>query len=295
MKLLLSFVLLTVISQCSAFSSPFTRKISLHVDHKFSSLNAINELPSDKNVYVNVAPSQEFKELSHVSKQDNSHFLMPLALLSPLMLMAQPADAITTSVSLASDSSNALPSAFAAYGHYLGLVLISATLAAERLLIKPNMSEEDEKLLVYADSLYGISGVLVLITGYFRATQFGKGWEFYSHEPIFWVKMFLLAVMGSSSLFPTIKIVQRAIESKEASEGKRDPPAPLSPKLAARMIKVVNGELLAVASIPLAASLMSRGVGYADWFPWQAGAGLVALAVGGLGFKYTKEALTWQE
>jgi putative membrane protein len=36
-------------------------------------------------------------------------------------------------------------------------------------------------------------------------TEYGKGWEFYQHEPVFWVKMFLFAVMGSSSLFVTTK------------------------------------------------------------------------------------------
>ena len=48
--------------------------------------------------------------------------------------------------------------------------------------------------LVIADSVYGIAGVLVLYSGYLRVTQYGKGWEFYSHEPIFWFKMFLFAV-----------------------------------------------------------------------------------------------------
>jgi len=77
---------------------------------------------------------------------------------------------------------------------------------------------------------------LVLATGYFRVTQFGKGWDFYAHEPVFWFKMLLFSVMGASSLFPTIKIIQRAIEAKEFSEGKRAAPLPLSEKLAARMV-----------------------------------------------------------
>jgi len=51
----------------------------------------------------------------------------------------------------AADISNSIQSAFAAYGHYLGLVLVTACLTAERLLIKPNMSSDDEKLLVIAD------------------------------------------------------------------------------------------------------------------------------------------------
>lgn len=131
------------------------------------------------------------------------------------------------------------------------------------------MSVEDEKKVVIADSLYGIAGVLVLVSGYYRVTEYGKGWDFYSHEPIFWVKMFLFTVMGSSSFFPTIKLVQRAIQTQQAGEGKGELPAPMSEKLANRIVKVVNGELLAICSIPLAASLMSRGVAYSDSFPWQ--------------------------
>ena len=39
-------------------------------------------------------------------------------------------------------------SAFAAYGHYLGLVLIAATLTTEKFLIKPELTEEEAKKLV---------------------------------------------------------------------------------------------------------------------------------------------------
>lgn len=55
------------------------------------------------------------------------------------------------------------------------------------------------------------------------------------------------------------------------------------------MTTIINAELLAIGSIPLAAALMARGVGYADWFPWQVGAGFVVAALGGLGYKYVKE------
>ncbi len=38
-------------------------------------------------------------------------------------------------------------------------------------------------------------------------------------------------------------------------------------------------------------------MGYAEWLwlPWQAGAAPVVLVLGGLGFKYVKEALTWED
>lgn len=181
----------------------------------------------------------------------------------------------------------ALPSALAAYVHYVSLFLIIASVTAERVLIKPGMSPEEEKTVSLADAVYGVASVALLVSGYFRITQYGKGWEFYSHEPFFWVKMLLFAVAGSSSLFPTIKLLQRSL-------AKEDLP-PVSEKLAARLIKVINGELLAYMSIPLAATVMSRGIGYVDWLPWQAGAVPFALTAVGLGYKYANEAITWKE
>ena len=73
---------------------------------------------------------------------------------------------------------NAVPSAFAAYGHYLGLLLIVGSLATEKAILKPNVTGDELMKLVIADSVYGVAGVLVLYTGYLRVTQYGKGWEF---------------------------------------------------------------------------------------------------------------------
>ena len=122
--------------------------------------------------------------------------------------------------------------------------------------------------------------------------DFGKGAEFYSHSPIFWVKMLLAAVMGASSFFPTAQIIKRAVVKSKSESGEREP---MSEALAKRMTSVVNAELLALSSIPLTASLMTRGVGYTNDFPWQAGAAPAFLALFGLGYKYINEALTWEE
>ena len=59
--------------------------------------------------------------------------------------------------------------------------------------------------------------------------------------------------------------------------------------------RAVNAELLAIFSIPLFASLMARGGWFQRDMPWQLGAAPVALALGGLGYKYVNEALTWEE
>ena len=135
-----------------------------------------------------------------------------------------------------------------------------------------------------------LGGILITFTGYLRASFYGKGWDFYQHEPVFWFKMFLLAVMGASSFFVTTQVIVRSVA--RANTGEFVPP---SPKLVKRMVKIINGELLAILAIPLSATIMSRGIGYMPDLPWQLGAAPAALALFGLGFKYIKEALTWKE
>jgi len=202
-----------------------------------------------------------------------------------------PAEA-TPALLAAATVPNAIPSAFAAYGHYLAVILSAASLTAERLTIKPYMSMAEERVMAIADAVYGAAGLLLVGTGYLRVTQYGKGWEFYQHEPIFWLKLTLLSVAGASSFFPTIIIIQRSVAQRQQGD---QPIEPMSERLAARMTSIINAELLAILSIPLTATLMSRGVGYMEGLPWQAGAAFPALALFGLGFKYVKEALYWQE
>jgi len=206
-------------------------------------------------------------------------------------LAAAAAFIIPVAAEAAVPTAGAVPSALVAYGHYLGIILSVLALATERLTIKPAMTMEEEDRIAIADAVYGAAGLLVVYTGYLRVTEYGKGWEFYAHEPIFWFKLFLVAVMGASSFFPTTKIIQRSVEKRNNG----GVIAPMSAALASRMTSIVNAELLAVLSIPLAATLMARGVGYAEWLPWQAGLAPTLLVLFGLGFKYVKEALDWAE
>ena len=207
----------------------------------------------------------------------------PLAVATLVPLEAHAADG-------SSSSGGQLASAFAAYGHYLSLFIIVGCLVTERLTVKANMSDEEEDRLAIADTTLGISGALLAYTGYLRTTaDWGKGFDYYAHEPVFWLKIFFVAIFGAVSFFPTTKIIQRSVAKRN------DNLVPMSEELAARMTSLINAELLMVASIPLTASLMARGVGYMPTFPWQVGAGATVAALGGLGFKYVKEALDWEE
>jgi len=191
-----------------------------------------------------------------------------------------------------SAGSNQIISAFVAYGHYLSLFVMVGALMFERLIISPGMTKETEQTLVVADAAYGISAVALLVSGYYRAVEYGKGWYFYSHEPIFWLKMIFFMILGSASLFPTITSIKRALAASKDDDSWQ----PMTEKLANRMKSVINAELVMMGSIPLSATLMSRGVGYSESIPFDVvGPALTAITALGLGFKYTKEALTWSE
>jgi uncharacterized membrane protein len=114
----------------------------------------------------------------------------------------------TPAAALAASSGDAVPSAMAAYVHYLSLLLITASVMTERLTVKHNMSIEEEKLLGYADIMTGAAGTALAVSGYYRATQYGKGWDFYAHEPIFWLKMTFLGIFGGLS-FPPLPLFSR--------------------------------------------------------------------------------------
>ena len=183
-----------------------------------------------------------------------------------------------------------VPSALMAWLHFLGLLGVSGGLVTERFLIKPGLTLEDEMKLNTVDGIYGLSALSLLVSGYFRVTEYAKGWEFYKNEPIFWLKMSSVAVLGGLSFFPTIVFFRRDQARKQGKDL-----APLSDALVDRITRIINAELLALVTIPLFASLMARGVFYIEEFPWAFGVVLYVVSLGGAGFKYGREAFAMMD
>jgi len=255
--------------------------------HKWSSFRLIESLQMHQNSCNNEMDFNNVVEISPSSSKSNTDSVLNLgssvAIIAALFT-ALPAEAADVAAS-------PVMSAFVAYGHYLSFLLITICLMVERLTVKPGMSVDDEKLVANADIAYGLSGLFLVYTGYLRIAQYGKGFDFYSHEPLFWFKMIMVAVMGACSFFNTTMVIKRSVAIYNNS-----PLEPMSEKLAKRMNTLANAQLTAVLSIPLAATLMSRGVGYlGNDFPWQVEAAFVPIVLVGLGYKYVKEALDWKE
>lgn len=181
-------------------------------------------------------------------------------------------------------------SAILAWLHFIGILGVAGGLMTERFLLKKNMSQDDEMKINNADGIYGLSAFSLLISGYFRVTDFAKGWDFYCNEPIFWLKMSSVAVLGGLSFFPSIVFFRR-----DQARQQGQVLAPLSDNLVERLSTIINAEILALLTIPLFASLMARGVLYVDNFPWALGVVLYAVSLGGAGYKYGKEAFEMME
>jgi uncharacterized membrane protein len=54
-----------------------------------------------------------------------------------------------------------VPSALWAYGHYFSIVAIFGCLAAERTLVRQDMSVQDEETVVKLDLVYGVMAALL--------------------------------------------------------------------------------------------------------------------------------------
>ena len=111
--------------------------------------------------------------------------------------------------------------------------------------------------MVVADTIYGIAGVALLVSGIFRVTSYGQGSDFYTHNPIFWTKIIIFAFVGSLSLYPTITYILWVIPLSKGNL------PTVTENLVSRLRLIMNIELFGFATIPFFATLMARGIGLA--------------------------------
>ena len=150
---------------------------------------------------------------------------------------------------------NITAGAFVAYIHYLGIILCSGALMFERIILKQNLSKNETISIILADVIYGIAGLAILITGILRVKYYGQGGDYYTGNPIFWIKVSLYIIVGLISLYPTTTYILWAIPLS-----KNKLPV-ISENLVKRFRLIIMSELVGFAVIPFFATLMSRGIG----------------------------------
>ena len=142
-----------------------------------------------------------------------------------------------------------------AWLHFLAMMTLAAALVAEHLLFRPPLSAADARRLIRIDLVYGLSALIVLITGILRVLYFGKGAAFYLGNPVFHATFGLFLVVALLSVYPTVRFFgwRRSLGDAEGPE--------ISPGQARRLLLVIRVELLLLAFLPLLGVLAARGYG----------------------------------
>ena len=94
---------------------------------------------------------------NYLSENDSKSSKRNLLIFAPAIMLAMIPDI--------SNAADPLSSGFVAYGHFTGLVGVIASLTVERIIIKPNLTKSEEKLLGNADIAYGLFALLLTVSG----------------------------------------------------------------------------------------------------------------------------------
>jgi putative membrane protein len=142
-----------------------------------------------------------------------------------------------------------------AYLHFLGIMMLMATLLAEHVILQPNMTRLHLQRLAITDLIYGIAAVIVLITGVLRFAYFGKGIPFYLGNPLFYIKVGVFLLVALISIYPTMTFLswRKMLQQDTLPE--------VDTRRVTRLRYLVRLELGLLLAIPLLAVLMARGIG----------------------------------
>ncbi|MBD2629630.1 DUF2214 family protein [Trichormus variabilis] len=138
------------------------------------------------------------------------------------------------------------------YLHYLSFMLCFAALTLEAFTLKEELRLHEAWKIVIADAVYGISAVGILITGILRVLYFGKGTDYYLHNPVFYIKVGVFLVVGLLSIYPTVSFINWVKDLLQ-----KQSPTLESVKLR-RLLWLIRAELVGLTLIPFLATIMAR-------------------------------------
>ena len=143
-------------------------------------------------------------------------------------------------------------SSITAYFHYLGFMVAFASLTVEFFNLKKEMTLEEAKRVSFADAAYGIAAVVILVTGVLRVLYFGKGTDYYLHNPFFYAKIGVFIIVGLLSLYPTFTFISWIKDLQNDRVPNLEIPQ------FTKLSWLIKGELFGFSLIPLLAAIMAR-------------------------------------
>lgn len=145
--------------------------------------------------------------------------------------------------------------AIAAYLHFLFIFSAISLLVAEMCLYRQQLTLREAQRLILIDGMYGVSAILIASTGFARAVYFAKGWDFYRHNPIFWLKIGAFVVWALMSIPPTFHFLGWRAGLKQGK------PPQISDPLYRIMRRFMRLQLMLAGIVPLFAVMMARAIG----------------------------------
>ena len=142
-----------------------------------------------------------------------------------------------------------------AYLHFLGMMVLMATLLAEHVMLHAQMPPVHLQRVARTDLFYGIAAGIVFLTGLLRFAYFGKGIHFYLSNPLFYVKVGMFLLVALISIYPTVQFLSWRKMLKQGALPELDP------RIMTRLRAVIRLELGLLLVIPLLAVLIARGIG----------------------------------
>jgi len=148
-----------------------------------------------------------------------------------------------------------LQDALLAWFHYLAIFVLVVLLTAEAVLLRPGMAAAAVPRLARYDRLYGLSALVVAITGVLRLTLGAKGSAFYLANPWFHAKIGLFVIIALCSIPPTLRLLRWR---RHAARDAGFVPADGDIRRVRRWVMI---EAHLFMMLPLFAALMARGIG----------------------------------
>jgi putative membrane protein len=148
-----------------------------------------------------------------------------------------------------------MSSALMAFLHHLAAFTLVSAVAIEFVLLKPELTLRNARIIQVADMVFGISAGILLLVGFGRVFSFEKGAYFYFHTWTFLAKLTLFVLVGLASIIPTIEFLRWRADVKQG----RVPMVDAARMRTVRMI--IHAELAGIVLIILCAALMAKGIG----------------------------------
>lgn len=148
-----------------------------------------------------------------------------------------------------------LTDALLAFFHFAAIFLLITLMAAEAVVLRPDLTPATLKRLSRYDLFYFLSAIAVLVTGLLRLFYGAKGMGFYIHNPWFHAKMTVFVLIALCSLPPTFAIARWRKQARTLPEFV---PTPAEIRIARRWVMIQAHVLIL---LPLCAVMMARGIG----------------------------------